>query len=233
MFNVRWTVVAILGLSLTGCGGKAANKGPGASEAAVAQPETVWTWFVEHHSELKSGSELNMVAYEEMVTVFAKYHADVFPEVAVNPEGAWDLVVSCGGVPTGKSAVERLADAAPTVQGWNVVAFRQPGPLDGWNIEMNKSTLSPTDVRVLVSTADGQGYVPVVMLIPGCDAMPGDTCLSLGYLMLDAALGELGVMTRIGFVEAREAVSPEEMERGLTLAELRAGLGEKAVVPGG
>jgi len=132
------------------------------------------------------------------------------------PDEKREFVISADGIKDGFPAVVALKKAAPRLDRWEIIAFRPrrcPMPV----IE-NDVTIDPSDVEFSLFTEDD---VPGIQLfLPG---MPeGDaqkTYRSIGYLLLDQALGEYDVETAVGPIDMVATPSGSEPER-FPLSEL-------------
>jgi len=126
----------------------------------------------------------------------------------VNPGLTWGLApkgddgspgefeIGAGGVRDLIPTVRSLVASAPTIEGWSIVAFKQPvedfslklGPT-GDEIDSQALRVSATPLK------DGRVDVEVFVPVPaGC---PQQTIAELGFIFLDHTLGEYAVMTRL------------------------------------
>lgn len=121
-------------------------------------------------------------------------------EFSSKKDGKREFIVSADGVREIIPAVERLVAAAPVMPKWTVIKFRQRSwePFDiGYgnvNVRWHAVTalLKPNSRRV-----------DVTLLVPGYTAAEHKVYLSIAFLLLDGALGEYDVMTRVGHVDVR------------------------------
>ena len=90
--------------------------------------------------------------------------------------------------------VVQLADAAPALERWRITAFRpRRDPIS--SVEINGNQIGPADVRC--SLLDNGTKAGLYLFIPGYSAEDA-VWKQIGYLLLDEALGEFDVETRLG-----------------------------------
>jgi len=110
----------------------------------------------------------------------------------------WTLVITADGDKALFPEVERVVAGAPSIEGWNVVGFRQRIPIAGMKFEMDGVELAVDDVRVVaLRSAD---KLDVQVFLPGYNG-EGDTFPRLVFIALDHAVGEKDMETRIGGID--------------------------------
>jgi hypothetical protein len=111
--------------------------------------------------------------------------------------------------------VSALAAAAPRFARWQITAFRPRRALTNV-VEFRGKRVHPKDVQFTL-LHDGK-TVGIYLFIPGYTE--GDTDLKqIGYLLLDEALGEYDVETRVGLIEMHSPQTDTPGER-YSLSEL-------------
>ena len=90
-----------------------------------------------------------------------------------------------------------LSKAAPPMRRWRITAFRPRREL--MTIQMHGLTVAPTQVAVLTK----QAGTKISLLVSIADYKPtaNQAYEEIGYLLLDGALGEYTMETRIGAVD--------------------------------
>jgi hypothetical protein len=112
--------------------------------------------------------------------------------------GTREFIVSADGDSALFPIVRRLVDRAPVMPKWRVIAFRPPRGVD-FTINMGDQLLSPDDIW-FTSQPDGD-RVGLTLYIRGLSAANEDFVARASFLILDTALGEYAVETRVGFIE--------------------------------
>jgi hypothetical protein len=181
--------------------------------------ERFWQWFTKNEPLLLSFDATQVPERERIFDSLSKELARIDADLTFEfgpPVSPREFVISAGGIKRAFPAVSALVAAAPRLERWKVIAFRprRPGTLS--DIELGGVKINADDVQLSLVT---NGTTPGILLfLPGYD----DAVLAykqIGYLLLDMALGEFDVETKVGLIEM---LRPEERTEGerYTLAEL-------------
>jgi hypothetical protein len=169
-----------------------------------------WNWFIQHEVELfefdpNQETERELL-FDRLATEIHKVRPDLAFEFG--PQGPRrEFVVSAAGIRDAFPAVARLLDAAPTLERWQFTAFRpRRTPINV--VEIEGKRIDPRDVQF--SLLDNGKVAGLYLFIPGY--RDGDVDLKqIGYLLLDDALGEYDVETRLGLIKM---LSPDTRTEG-------------------
>jgi len=172
--------------------------------------DVFWNWFIQHEVELfefdPTRETERELLFDHVATEIHKVHRDLTFEFGpLSPKR--EFVITAAGIKDAFPAVVRLADAAPTLERWQFTAFRpRRAPMNVVHIEGKR--VDPRDVQF--SLLDNGKMPGLYLFIPGyCD---GDVDLKqIGYLLLDEALGEYDVETRLGLIKM---LSPDTRTEG-------------------
>jgi hypothetical protein len=182
-----------------------------------------WQWFSSHETEYFNldtthADALRESRFDDLSAHLQAVNPELTFELGPVQDGRRDLVLSAGGIRRAFPAVEALAKEAPALPHFKIVAFRpRRSPLYG--IEMGGVTVKPSETRVrLLPEGDKIG---LVLYLKGYREEEKDTYSQLGFLLLDQALGERDVETRVGTI-AFEALGAEPPAGSLPAAELAA-----------
>lgn len=154
-----------------------------------------WQWFA-----------TNSVRYKALGADQRELMAELDRELArVQPGLTWEhnvkdgeLVISADGNRKLFPAVQKLVAAAPSIPGWRIVAFRQPCHGD-LTLSYSNYTVASQDVWFRTE-ADGT-KVGITLFLPHSNGVDKEVITGAAFLLLDAALGEYDVETKVGFVE--------------------------------
>jgi len=167
----------------------------------VMAEQEFWSWFVRHEDELfnfdpRQIDERERI-FDALATVLNEVDADLAFEFGPNGESKREFVISAGGIKKAFPAVISLANAAPQLGRWRVIAFRpRRWPINV--VELGSKRVDPKDVQF--SLLDNGEKAGISLFIPGF--VQGDVDFKqIGYLLLDEALGEYDVETRLGPIE--------------------------------
>ncbi len=159
-----------------------------------------WRWFLAHESQF---FEFDPVTVPERERLFDKLAAELNkldPDLVFEfgpPETKREFVISAGGIKRAFPAVVSLVAAAPTLDRWEVIAFRPRRTLH--IVEFGGKRVDPRDVQVTLLD-NGENGLALNYFIPGFSEH--DVALKqIGYLLLDEALGEYDVETRLGLIK--------------------------------
>lgn len=185
----------------------------------LGRPLTVgefWTWFQANAHEFRSPS-----LPKDKARIFAKMLARLHPDLGWGiqppalPADSWRLEISAEGRARLISRVEEIVSEAPKVTGWDICAFRQPQP--DAKVRLQARDLTPSDV-LWVEEGWEEEKIHLTLFVPMEKPIRADDLTQAGLMLLDAALGELMVMTRVGGLDFKHSsVAPD---RARPLVEL-------------
>jgi hypothetical protein len=150
-----------------------------------------WTWFVSASTALRNGD--GRTALQTINSRLKDLGIAVSAEIEMaKPE--WRLVITADGNRAHFPEVARVAEAAPSVPRWTVVAFRPRVPLAGMTIRMNDIAIECDRVRV---TLRPHGDRMVVQLyIP--DFVDGNEPMQrIGHIAVNNLVGEFDAEMRV------------------------------------
>lgn len=158
--------------------------------------EDFWKWFVQNQESL-----LDFEADPERIfDLLAAALQEVDPHLTFEfgpKEAKREFVISAGGIKGSFPAVASLVSAAPTLPRWRVTAFRpRRTPLN--TITFRDKQARPEDVQF--SLLNNGKIVGIRLFIPSFREDDADW-KQIGYLLLDDALGEYDVESRIGLLK--------------------------------
>lgn len=166
-----------------------------------------WNWFVRHESDLFDFERDQERIFDHLAAELQKVDPDLTFEFGPK-ERTREFVISAGGIKRAFPAVEALVNAAPPLDKWRVTAFRpRRSPCI---VEISGKQVDPADVQFTL--LDNGMMAGIYLFIPGF--REDDIVFKqIGYLMLDDALGEYDVETRVGLIEMLPAEMPTDGAR--------------------
>lgn len=179
--------------------GSAGSAEPGGSAApAAGQAAPFWSWFTEHAAALRADKDLRKTM-DTISAELGKASPGVFAEIGADGDNR-TLVLSVDGKKDLFPAVQALYAARPTVAGWTIVAFRQRSKA-GDTFELGGHKISSDQIKfVAAASAKPAGAkLDLTVFIPSFTT--NDEMGQLGFIMLDHAIGEYDMETRIGAIE--------------------------------
>lgn len=169
-----------------------------------------WSWFIQHEPELFGFDVDQEVERESLFDQVAAELQRVTRGLTFEfgPSGPTrEFVISAAGIKSIFPAVIGLAKAAPVLERWRITAFR-PRRAPIMTIEIEDRSVDPKDVQFsLLNNGEMAG---IYLFIPGF--RENDVGLQqIGYLLLDEALGEYDVESRLGLIKM---LSPDTRTTG-------------------
>jgi hypothetical protein len=182
-----------------------------------------WKWFSEHESELLDFEIDQEAIFDQLSNQLKRLDPDLTFEFGPKLEPR-EFVVSAGGIKRAFPSVSALLAAAPKLERWRFTAFR-PRRIPLNIVEFRGKRIDPKDVQF--SLLDDGTTAGIYLFIPGY--RDGDADFKqIGYLMLDEALGEYDVESKVGLIKMLSPESPTDGDRHL-LSELPMRLDELAM----
>lgn len=182
--------------------------------------EEFWNWFDENKAlleDLISEKSKSYEIYESLSDKLKQYNEFLIPEITVTRENKFVLVISCDGLKQGIPFVDSLTENLRNFDNWEVVKFRQPGPmklipLQGLNLKRNSIFL------VWEKTVTGK--YKITFYVKGYSSK--NNSYEIGTLLhMDHTIGEYNAMTKVEGVEIKK-LGLFQSKKGLkTLDEFR------------
>lgn len=170
---------------------------PAPAQVADADP-AFWRWFMAHKENVAAVRRGDDPAANELAAELHKVDPKLTFELGVGTADR-ELIISADGNQRLFPTVKRLVAAAPTIPGWKVIAFR-PRKEAGFAIELGDGTkVSGEGLRFSAQPAGG-GKFDVAIYVTGRTSID-DGVKQAVFLLLDAALGEYDVETRLAGID--------------------------------
>lgn len=168
-----------------------------------------WKWFAEKENELFDFEKNQEAVFDQIARQLQKIDPDLSFEIGPKNLDSREFIISASGLKRAFTAVQKLVAAGPNLQRWHVVAFRpRRSPIS--IVEFRGKCAQPDGVQFCLLRKDKS--IGLRMFIPGySDADPD--MKQIGYLLLDEALGEFDVETKIGLIQMLPFESSEAGER--------------------
>jgi hypothetical protein len=158
--------------------------------------QTFWQWFSDHEGELFEFERNQEQIFDQLAARLRKVDPDLTFEFGPKREKR-EFVISAGGIKRAFPEVSALVAAAPSLRRWRVTAFRPRRPPPNV-VEFRGKRVDPKDVQF--SLLDNGKIAGIYLLIPGFREEDADL-KQIGYLLLDDALGEYDVESKLGLIK--------------------------------
>ena len=171
----------------------------------MTKEQGFWQWFLANEARHHTFDPRDVSGREPLFNELSKrleaVHADLTFEFSpVFDDGTRELVISADGIKAAFPAVEALCEAAPSIPRWRIVKFRPRRtpilPIRIPGLEIDPKTVHYTLFR------DGI-KIGIMLFHQGYKADLENAYATAMYLLLDEALGEYDVETKVGFIEIR------------------------------
>jgi hypothetical protein len=158
--------------------------------------EDFWKWFEQHQEEFLDFEEDRETLFQLLADALQRVDSRLTFEFGP-PATKREFVISAGGIKAAFPAVVSLVNAAPSFANWRVTAFLpRRAPLN--TIGYRDKAADPEQVQF--SLLDNGQTAGVRLFVPGFQEEDTDW-KQVGYLLLDDALGEYDVETRLGLIK--------------------------------
>jgi hypothetical protein len=181
-------LVFLAAIMLSGC-----TAAPSRSQAI----SDFWTWFTANQLKyIEKG-----VPATESIELLTDHLKAIDPNLTwqfgpPDARGRRELAISADGIKDSFPAVREVVSAAPDLPKWHIIAFR-PRIEKLSTIQCDGETINPSDVQFTVSKNDKKA--DIVLFIKGYKDTDAEK--KIGFLLLDQALGEYDVETKIGIID--------------------------------
>jgi hypothetical protein len=180
-----------------------------------SREERFWEWFAANSQRYlqfdPAAAGDHAALFDELQARLNKVHRGLAFMIGVGGDdesaGRRELVISADGIKERFPAVERLVAAAPELPDWKIIAFRPRGDIDG-TIDIAGFTMGPENLWFRIEPDSGKvGLHLYIAPVEGCEAadeaadLDAEPVAVACFLLLDNALGEYDVETKIGFIE--------------------------------
>jgi hypothetical protein len=163
--------------------------------------EFFWQWFIENEDIIYEFEDNIEIIFDAIAVEMVKVDESVTFEISSKDEsGKRQFVVTAGGLRSSFPAVEALIDSAPALNRWTFVKYRQRAA-NLSIVEFDGMKVDPADVHCVIVKDQSPSKVGVLLFFDGYIEKQRELFGNIGYLILDQALGEYVVETRVGIIE--------------------------------
>jgi hypothetical protein len=177
-----------------------------------------WKWFEAHEHEIFHFERKQEKVFNKLASRLLRVHPDLVFEFSSVTEGRREFTVSAAGIQSAFSEVTALVQAAPSMPRWQIIAFRQRQDVP--EIRCGDKALNRD--AVFFDYIPAGDKIHLLLFIPGLAQSSADGVTGLktiGYLLLDSAVGEYDVETKIDGIQFLDATASPERRR-ICLREL-------------
>jgi len=132
-------------------------------------------------------------------------------EFGPKKNGKRDFVISAGGIQSAFPVVIALYNAAPKLDRWNFIKFRPRREFADTSLKLNGAEVAAKDISFALAPEGSK--VGITLYMKGYTATPDQTYEQIAYLMLDTALGEYDVETKVGAIAVKDATTDDQVKK--------------------
>lgn len=156
-----------------------------------------WKWFQKNENMLFHFEKDQQAIFNQLSVQMHKIDPNLTFEFGPDKGGWREFVLSADGIRSSFPAVEAIYAGAPSLPRWKFIPFRpRRVPMD---IAIGDLTVKAETVSVQMERNGDR--MDVYLSIPGYNEAEAKTYRTVGYLLLDEALGEYIVETRVGGIQ--------------------------------
>jgi len=157
-----------------------------------------WDWFQRNEAELFRIDSNQESLIRLVVRELHRIHPSLTCEISSVHEGKRQFIISADGKRDAFPAVVQLADAAPSLNRWEVIKFR-PRRSEPCLIGIGNAQFSSSEVQFTLEPEEGK--VGVTLYFGDGKSLDEQAIGHIGFLLLDYTLGEYDVETFVGSVQ--------------------------------
>ena len=169
--------------------------------------EQFWKWFAQNEHQYRNLAQDPEVEAKihTVATRLKRFDKRLTCEFSAHETALHEFIVSADGLREAFPAVEQLVAAAPTIPDWKIIAFRQRGDMES-TITYGDVELGPQHMQFRL---EGDGDRVGIHLYFH-DIELNDGVAGAAFILLDNALGEYDMETKVGFIERYQLQTADE-----------------------
>jgi hypothetical protein len=158
-----------------------------------------WAWFQENETRIWNIDKNQDKVIRMVSEALQRVYSGLTFEIGLRVEnGMRDFVISADGITGNIPKVESLYLTAPALPRWRIIKYR-PRTLPIGEVRIEGRTTAAEDVRFQLFN-DGD-KVGLLLMFEDYTEATRNQFTRIAFLLLDRALGEHNVMTRVGFID--------------------------------
>ncbi|MCF6198935.1 MAG: hypothetical protein L3J67_05970 [Hyphomicrobiaceae bacterium] len=173
-----------------------------------------WSWFASQAKGFRTAPQEEMTLIVQHISERIKLVNEALVcEFGLKGEQLGELVISGDGIKEHMPAVSSFVEAAPKIEGWTITAFRpRLDQYEEMELTFSGQLISPKTIWFRPLTDEGE--FDVIFYHFDFDKDDSNSLINGTYILLDMAIGELDVMTKIRYMD-HELIEGDPGEQGL------------------
>lgn len=179
-----------------------------------------WSWFEKNSEDYFQLDENNYdLLFNKLGLQLSKYHKELTFEFSVEmKQGKREFIISAEGMVSAFPAVIKLVEEAPSLEKFNIVAFRQRQDSEQ-EIYFEDIVLNTEDIFFTYREDKQMDCLDIVIYIKGYGEK-NDQFIAAAFIMLDSLIGEYDVGVKLGEINFEAYQEEKEPEPILNLVSL-------------
>jgi len=179
-----------------------------------------WSWFEKNSEDYFQLDEKNYdLLFNKLGLQLSKYHKDLTFEFSIEMnQGKREFIISAEGMVSAFPAVIKLVEEAPSLEKFNVVAFRQRQDSEQ-EIYFEDIVLNTEDIFFTYREDKQMDCLDIVIYIKGYSE-ENDQFIAAAFIMLDSLIGEYDVGVKLGEINFEPYQEEKEAQPILKLVSL-------------
>lgn len=179
-----------------------------------------WSWFEKNSEDYFQLDENNYdLLFNKLGLQLSKYHKELTFEFSVEmKQGKREFIISAEGMVSAFPAVIKLVEEAPSLEKFNIVAFRQRQDSEQ-EIYFEDIVLNTEDIFFTYREDKQMDCLDIIIYIKGYGE-ENDQFIAAAFIMLDSLIGEYDVGVKLGEINFEAYQEEKEAEPILNLVSL-------------
>src|SRR5215831_5953364 len=153
-----------------------------------------WAWFDSYRDGVDATAQMRDQHIDKILEHISRIEPGLAVELGVREDGVKEMTISPDGVRERFPIVEQIVSQAPSMEGWEVIAFRQPIRAD-FSLRCGDLELTPAELYFLPLEEDGA--LDVIVYGQGFSDQDKDDLSYHGLIMIDNLIGEYDCVTQV------------------------------------
>ena len=173
-----------------------------------------WNWFSANQNKFSFINEVEEAErdnlLDEFITVLHQFNENIYFEIGGHPdEDKKELIITAEGVVDYFPEVEKLVEAAPEFEQWEVIAFKPPMG-EGFKTNYAGIEFDPEKIIFIpLENEEQPDAIGINVCYPDFDESDREVLMEGTYLMLDTIIGEKSTTLDINYLEISQ--TPENI----------------------
>ncbi len=178
-----------------------------------------WSWFQDNDNKLFHFEQDQDAVFDELSEQLVKVNDNLTFEFGpILDNGKREFVISADGIRAAFPVVEKLHKSAPNLERWTIIKFR-PRRIPINDLKIAQKDIKADNVHYLLFKDEQPDKVGILLFFEDYLEEERNIWGQAGFLLLDEALGEYDVETKVGAV-TYDSISSKYFEHAQPLKDL-------------